>query len=107
MEKRKTIVIYQENNAPIYLEDDDDKDLEEYTKTLSSFMTLTNIAILHTSTASLITRPSKICSMTVHEEDNSFKELQQQQEEGLLAVKEIVEPKEEKKEEVDIITDVD
>lgn len=105
MEKRKTIVIYQENSSPIYLEDDDDRDLEEYTKSLSSFMTLTNISILHTSAATLITRPSKICSMTVHE-DKIYKD-------GLMEVQEDtpdpVETKdqEEKSEQVDIITDVD
>jgi nucleoside diphosphate kinase len=103
MEKRKTIVIHQENVSPIYLEDDDDRDLEEYTKSLSSFMTLTNISILHTSTASLITRPSKICSMTVHE-DNVHKDFSEEVASELVRSEEKQETKEK---EVDIITDVD
>lgn len=105
MEKRKTIVIYQENNAPIYLEDEDDRSLEDYSQALSSFMTLTNISILHTSTASLITRPSKICSMTVHE-DNVYKnDVEEPQE--IIQEPVNTKQKEEKSEEVDIITDVD
>ena len=104
MEKRKTIVIHQENVAPIYLEDEDDRSKEEYSEALS-FMTLTNISILHTSTASLITRPSKICSITVHEENvyKDFVEATPDESHQML-----VKPKEEKqKEPVDIITDVD
>ena len=101
MEKRKTIVIYQENVSPIFLEDEDDRSLEEYSEALSSFMTLTNISILHTSTASIITRPSKISSMTVHEEA-IYKDLPED-----VSSEPVKQLKKQVKEEVDIITDVD
>lgn len=102
MEKRKTIVIHQENVSPIFLEDEDDRSLEDYSQALSSFMTLTNISILHTSTASIITRPSKICSITIHEE-SIYKDLPEP------VTSDLEEPVEKQvvKEEVDIITDVD
>jgi hypothetical protein len=93
-QKRKTITVYQKNIPPIYLEDEDSRNMTEYSEALSSFMTLTNISILETSTASLITRPSEICAIEVHEETIHDAEDQ--------PVK-----VEENKEAMDIITDVD
>jgi len=105
MQKRKSIIIQQENVSPIYLEDEDDRTLEDYSDALSSFMTLTNISILHTSTGSLIIRPSKICSIAVHEE-NVYKDTAELQMAKDVTPEAIEEPKQKEKQ-VDIITDVD
>ena len=49
--------------------DDDDKDLQEYTKELSSLLKSGNVTILETTTGSLILRPNKITSILVKEMD--------------------------------------
>jgi hypothetical protein len=102
-QKRK-IVIYQENVEPIHLDDEDERNDEEYAKALSSFMSLNNISILHTSTTSLILRPSKINSIQITPDVKA-------------AIKNIPKAKSKKtpikkenkknEESVDIITDVD
>ena len=62
---RKHLTIFQENNAPIVMIDEDERDLTEISKDLSSFMTLDNISILETSTSVAIIRPSRISSILV------------------------------------------
>ena len=66
MATTKTVVVYQENNAPIELIDEDERSLEDYSKSLSKFMTLNNISILKTSHDSIVIRPSKISSIHVN-----------------------------------------
>jgi len=102
-QKRK-IVIYQENVEPIHLDDEDERNNEDYVKALSSFMSLTNISILHTSTTSLILRPSKINSIQIIPDVKAAKNIPKPKKSKKLPVK-----KENKKNEevVDIITDVD
>ena len=67
MSKRKLVTVFQENNAPINMIDEDDKDIVEYSKSLSDFMSKTNISILMMSSSCLIIRPSKITSIVVDE----------------------------------------
>ena len=63
----KQIIIYQENTAPIVIEDDDASKIEEYSKTLANLLETGNVSILHTSTSSVIVRPNKISSIVVSE----------------------------------------
>ncbi len=93
--KKKHLVIYQENVQQIHLEDEDNRDLEEYTKSLSNFMSLNTISILQLSKSALIVHPSKICSILVEEEAILEK-----------PVPTTVKKKKTKKKQVDIITDV-
>jgi hypothetical protein len=61
----KRIIIHQTDNHVIKILDNDDKDLQEYTKEISSLMELSNIAILETSQGNIIIKPSKILSIQV------------------------------------------
>jgi hypothetical protein len=94
---RKKVTIYQENNVPIELIDEDDRSIEDYSKSLTKFLTNTNISILKLSTSSLIIRPSKISSAVVEEMEESVKTTKQKP----------VKKRVEKIKEVDIITDAD
>jgi hypothetical protein len=96
MSKRKAVTVFQENNAPINMIDEDDKDLDEYSKSLSEFMSQSNISILQMSSSRLVIRPSKITSIFIDEiEADKPKK-----------VKPIKKNKKQVKE-LDIITDVD
>ena len=65
----KTVTIYQEGADPIIVDDNDDEELVLYTKKLSSMFEHNNISILQTKFTSVITRPSKIISVVVKEQD--------------------------------------
>jgi hypothetical protein len=67
MPKRKTVTFFQENNAPITMVDEDETDLKDYSKSLSNFMSQTNISILEMSSSHLIIRPSKVTSIVIDE----------------------------------------
>jgi len=101
---RKHLTIFQENNAPIVMIDEDERDLSEYSKALSSFMTLDNISILETSTSVAIIRPSRISSILV-EPINQFEE-KTKAEKPPIKIPGRTKKKINKKK-VDIITDVD
>jgi hypothetical protein len=112
MAKRKSLVIYQENNPPIQITDDDEKSLTEYAKSLSEFMSLSNISILETSNSAVIIRPSKIASIFVDECDFSEDEEDKKPEKDTkpktkVVRKKPITKKPKKEEPVDIITDVD
>jgi hypothetical protein len=94
---RKKVTIYQENNVPIELIDEDDRSIEDYSKSLTKFLTNTNISILKLSTSSLIIRPSKISAVVAEEMEESVKTIKQKP----------VKKRVEKIKEVDIITDAD
>jgi hypothetical protein len=102
MSKRKSVTVFQENNAPINMLDEDDNDLDEYSKTLSEFMSQSNISILQMSSSRLIIRPSKITSIYVDEIESDPQPDKAQQKQ----VKPIKKSKKPVKK-VDIITDVD
>jgi len=80
---RKQITIIQENSSPLVIDDRDDRDLNEYTAEMAKLLESNNVSIIHTSTCSVITRPSKVTSIIVREfpssEDDSKAELMKQE----------------------------
>ena len=87
----KQIVIYQENIAPILIEDDDSSNIEEFAANLSTLLEANNVSLLHTSRGSIVLRPNKIVSVVVYE---------------VSSVGEVSEPQEIKKEQKDIQEDI-
>jgi hypothetical protein len=65
----KTVTIYQEGIEPIVINDNDDTELVSYVKELSSMFENNNISILQTKFTSVISRPSKIISILVKEQE--------------------------------------
>lgn len=63
----KEIIIYQEKIEPLIIEDDDNKDLEEYTQELSKLFEATNVVILSCTSGNYVIRPHKIVSLKVLE----------------------------------------
>jgi hypothetical protein len=63
----KRIVIYQENMEPIILNDDDNTDISSYVENLSKILDLKRIVTIQTTDKVLITRSSKIVSISVSE----------------------------------------
>lgn len=110
MSKRKLLTIYQENNAPITVVDDDERTKEEYAQALSEFMRLTNISILETSQSAVIIKPSRINSICIEDIETSDEPDAKKKATPVKkkAPKKKTAKKPTKKEEpVDIITDVD
>lgn len=110
MAKRKLVTIYQENNPPITVVDDDERSKEDYAKALSEFMRLTNISILETSQSAVIIKPSRINSICIMDDESSDNT---EEKESTPVKKKAPRKKTAKKtppkkeEQVDIITDVD
>ena len=78
---RKEITILQENASSIVIDDNDDRDLDEYTLELSRLLESNNVSIVKTSSCSVIIRPNKIASIVVREFPSSStndNEMQQQ-----------------------------
>ena len=76
----KQITIIQENASPLVIDDRDDRPLKEYTDEMSKLLENNNVTIIHTSSCSVITRPSKVTSIIVREfpsSDDDRKEEQQ------------------------------
>lgn len=90
----KRIVVIQENVERIELFDLDETDIDEYAQKLSSLLELSNASILHTSSASIILRPSKVVSLLVSEIDGEETD-----------TKEIYKKVEDQPKDEDIITD--
>lgn len=74
----KQITILQENLPPLVFDDNDKRDLEEYTKELSSLLSSNNVVVLHTSSCSIITRPHKIISVIVKNLNKKLKTSKEQ-----------------------------
>ncbi len=94
----RKITIHQEDAKNIEVFDENDDPLDEYCNRLSTLMKMGNVAILQTSSASVVLRPSKVVGIKV--------------ENGTSKIEEIPPttlPKETKAEDIieDIITDVD
>jgi len=106
MPKQKKLTIYQENNPPITLIDDDESSLEEYSQSLSNFMSLNNISILQTSNSSIVTHPSRICSILVNDID-STEPTKPEEKKPKIKIPGRKSTIKKKKEQVDIITDAD
>ena len=90
----KLITIFQDGGQNIIINDNDNSNLQEYSKNISSLLEFSNISILHTSNSSTILRPSKILSIHV----DKIQEITNTNDEK-------EEPKQE--EQIDIITDKD
>jgi hypothetical protein len=65
---KKIIKILQSHTEPLIIEDENDSDLNEYISELSKLLSIGNISILETSSASVIIRPHQITSIVVTEE---------------------------------------
>jgi hypothetical protein len=63
----KEIKILQNGVDPIIIHDDDEMELGEYTKKISSLLEMANVAILETSSRNIIVRPHKLVSIEVSE----------------------------------------
>ena len=59
------ITILQENMSPLVITDNDDRNLESYTISLSKILDSNNVVMLHTTSCSVIIRPHKINSIIV------------------------------------------
>lgn len=66
----KKIIISQENIEPVIIIDDDNTDINSYTKKLSEIYKMSSIVILNTTTKTVILRPSKIISIEVEDIDD-------------------------------------
>lgn len=77
----KRVTIFQENCVPLTIDDNDIRNIEEYTKQLSAILDSNNISLLHTSEGSIAIRPNKISSIKVVECDSDLSESQEPVEE--------------------------
>ncbi len=74
----KKIMVFQENVDKIELLDSDESSLSDYVQKLSSLLKLSDISILHTSSGSVILRPSKVVSFLVSEVKAEVEEIAEQ-----------------------------
>ncbi len=63
----KRIFLYPENGSKIEISDESEVDLDEYCKELSKLFVTSNIALLKTTSASAMLRPSKLQVVVVKE----------------------------------------
>jgi len=64
----KNISIYYERKHPIIIQDDDNMDLDAYTKKMSEIFDVNKIVILKTTTGNHVIRPNKIIAVSIKEE---------------------------------------
>jgi len=95
---KKIIKILQMNAEPLIIEEQDDSELNEYTKKLSKILSVGHVAILETTESNHIVRPQKIVSISITEEGTRKRKYTKRK------VKSKDEPKKDAKQE-DIITD--
>lgn len=62
----KNIRIFSSDCEPIYLTDDNEDKLEDFTKKLSEILESNNIVLIHMSSGSVILRPSMISAIIVN-----------------------------------------
>jgi len=94
----KKVEVFQENVDKIVFFDLDDSDISDYVKSLSSLLELSKVSVLHTTSASIILRPSKVVSLLVSEVVG--KDVEEVKEEVVMVKKSIV-----SEEHIDTITD--
>ena len=94
----RKITIHQSDAENINILDDSDEPIEQFCNKLSELMKMGNVAIVKTSSASVVLRPSKVVGIKVEEKETS-------QTVDLPPEENQVEEKQEETE--DIITDVD
>jgi hypothetical protein len=73
----KKITIFQENIAPVTVEDDDNLSNEEYARKIASLLENNNITMLHTSSCSVVLRPAKTYSFVISETKTPTKKIKQ------------------------------
>jgi len=83
----KLITIYQENNTPFTIEDEDNSNLEDFSRKIATLLESGNVSILHTSSGSIVVRPNKISSIFVCEIIDDLPD-KQSKEMGSIKVKE-------------------
>ena len=93
----KRIEVFQENADRVELFDLDNSDIFDYTQSLSSLLELSKVSVLHTTSGSVILRPSKVISLLVSEVEKDVGEVK---EEATLDKKSLS-----SKEHIDILTD--
>lgn len=96
----RRITIHQSDAENISILDDSDEPIDQYCNRLSELMKMGNVAIMKTSSASVVLRPSKIVGIKV-EDDSVVQETiipTKKEEQTTEAQQDVVE---------DIITDVD
>ena len=103
----KKLVIYQENNEPIVLFDNDDIKIETYCKDAEGVFHSQTISTIHTTEGSVILRPGKLLSILV--QDILTQDPETVKSEILIEPKKkkVVKKKSTKKEEIDIIKDAE
>ena len=96
----RTITIHQSDAENIKVLDDSEDPMDQYCSNLAELMKMGNVAILKTSSASVVLRPSKIVGIKVEDgaSTQSITPPETQPEEPQVKEQEIAE---------DIITDVD
>jgi len=70
----RKITIHQNDTQNIEVFDDSDEPLDKYCDRLSELMKMANIAILKTSSASVVLRPSKVVGIKVEDDASSHTE---------------------------------
>lgn len=95
----KSIEIYYQNKESIFVSDDDETNIEEYSKKISEVLNKNNVTILNTTSESVILRPNLITAIVIKDVDTD-KQLDPSKENDIETTTEI---KEEKKH-VDMIT---
>lgn len=71
----RKITIHQNDTQNIEVSDDSDEPIDEYCNRLSELMKMGNIAILRTSSASVVLRPSKVVGIKVEDSATSETEI--------------------------------
>lgn len=64
----KKIKIIGKTNQEIYVRDEDNDNIEIYSKKLSNLLDAKNVLVLHTTSASIIIRPSDIFAIEIENE---------------------------------------
>lgn len=64
----KKLKVIFDSSPPEFLYDEDDRNITDYSKSLSSLFVSGNIVIMETTSGNLILRPSKLVSIKVEED---------------------------------------
>jgi hypothetical protein len=70
----RKITIHQNDAKDIQINDDSDEPLDQYCERLSELMKMGNVAIIKTSSASVVVRPSKIVGIKVEAVESTVSE---------------------------------
>ena len=71
----KKIVIYQEKSEPIVLLDNDDTEVEVYTKNFTKVLESSKVCMIEVTSSNVLIKPSKINSIVISElTDSNSKE---------------------------------